>query len=102
MTLRGLIVVLAVTTLAACTDNTRPVQSAQKKRDSNVEQMAKAHNATVKDPNQKVVCERVAETGSRISHLRCQTVWQQKQREKDGQDYINEPKIFSTKCPPNC
>lgn len=102
MILRGLIVVLAATTLVGCTNNTRPTQITQKKFDSGVQQMAKAHNAKVKDPNQKVVCERVVETGSRISHLRCRTLWQKKEQEKDAQDYLNAPKIFNTKCPPNC
>lgn len=89
----GLLVFMVL--LVGCTDNTRPAQNAQKKLDSDVQQVAKAHNTDVKDQDQKVVCHRVAPVGSRITHLECRTVWQMKEQEKDAKSFINKPRPFT-------
>ncbi len=82
--------------LVGCTDNTRPVQSDAKKTDAELQQMAAAHNANVKDPTQKVVCERVTPIGSRISHRECHTVWQADQNRKDAKAFVNMPRAYPT------
>ena len=82
--------------LVGCTDNTRPASNLKQSENVALQKMADAHNATVKDPDQKVVCHRVAEIGSRFTHLECRTVWQTKQNQKDAKDFVNMPRDYPT------
>lgn len=88
---------VAMLMLVGCKENTRPTSNLRNSEDAALQQMAAKHNAKVKDPDQKVVCERVSETGSRIPHLVCRTIWQEKQDKKDAQNYLDAPKHWGTR-----
>jgi hypothetical protein len=96
--IRAAVVIAVLLFVTACTQNTRPNKlSENQKEDVALQKMAEAHNAKVKDPDQKVVCNRVTEIGSRISTLRCRTVWQMKEQAKEGRDFVNMPRPWATK-----
>ncbi len=98
MMVRAAVVIAELLSVMACTQNTRPNKLSEKqKEDIALQKMAEAHNAQVKDSDQKVVCKRETEIGSRISTLRCRTVWQVKEQAKEGRDFIMMPRPWPTK-----
>jgi hypothetical protein len=88
------LVVLALTAVAGCAQN-RPLT--RDPSQSDLDRMAAEYNANIENPEDHVVCMRVAEVGTRFKEVKCRTRRQIEEDEKIARRYANKPRPTVTK-----
>jgi hypothetical protein len=65
-------------------------------KEAALDQAADAHNAQIADPQEQVVCEWEAQTGTRIKKKVCRTQSVIEQERKDARRFITKPRPVFT------
>lgn len=89
-----LIVLMFATCILGACNATRPEQ---KTVEADPEQLAATYNEEVESDRQEVVCEKVAQTGSRIQETQCRTVTQKQMESEEGKRFVNKPRPTVTR-----